>query len=530
MKLSPGTLAKDGSGMWKIAEVKREGRRVLRSNYLVCFVACLVYAFIAGGTMSISATVDVNKYIMERVAVEMRGTPVAGALEGLIEGAERFKKSTSLGSDATKGRIGGAYQRLAASNGVHGLIANAINKDIANGKLAPSAVGLMSLLLSVLISLFIGGVVEIGRARIFLESRGSPDTRLIRLFFIYLTGGTRRVALIVFLRALFLILWAFTIVGFPIKYYSYRLVPYIVAENPGIKPKEAFALSIRLMRGHKMRMFLFDLSFIPLLLLSVLTFGLLSYAWLNPYYNSSKAMAYAAIRCGASDEVLSGAKVGTKAGAPGGAPGGMLSGELDLREFGYRRLPAKVRDVLSYVGAKPKYSYINMAFMFLFFSFVGWVFECSLWLIGEGLIVNRGTMYGPWIPIYGVGGIVIIALVNRFYKKPLACFFMIIAVCAPIEYAGAWILWQTRHLKYWDYSDYFLNLQGRICLEGMLNFAILGTLGIYIIAPVLDSLLNRIPIKTRKAICAALFTAFFIDAVCAGIWPRSGKGITNDVS
>jgi hypothetical protein len=255
------------------------------------------------------------------------------------------------------------------------------------------------------------------------------------------------------------------------------------------------------MRGNKMRMFLFDLSFIPWMLLSVVTFGVAGYAWLNPYYNASKAEVYASIR----------------------------GKELALREYEYRRLPEKIEGVLSHVGAKPQYSLINTLFMFLLFSFIGWVFECSLFLIEDGLLVNRGTMYGPWIPIYGVGGIVILAIVNRFYKKPLVCFFMIIAVCAPVEYIGAWLLWQTRHLKYWDYSSYFLNLQGRICLESMLNFAIMGTMGIYIIAPIFDSLLNRVPLKTRKTLCAVLYAAFFTDAACAGIWPHTGKGITNDL-
>jgi uncharacterized membrane protein len=170
---------------------------------------------------------------------------------------------------------------------------------------------------------------------------------------------------------------------------------------------------------------------------------------------------------------------------------------------------------------------VNLALIFLFFSFVGWVFEGALLLVTEGLLVNRGTMYGPWIPIYGVGGIVILLLVNRFSGKPLVCFFMIIAVCAPVEYAGAWLLWETRGLKYWDYSGYFLNIQGRICLESMLNFAVMGLIGIYVLAPVVDSLLNRIPLGTRRRVCAGLYAMFVCDFVFAEFFPRSGKGITS---
>jgi hypothetical protein len=488
--------------MWKIIAVKREGQRILRTNYLVCFVACLVLVFIIYGPTSISEAANANELILKQVAEQTRGTPMSGALNRFLGEVKKVKKSAGIGSDATKGKIGAAYRQIRIANGVSGLIVRTLNRDMTDGRLNPSAIELLIIALSALIYIFIGGALEIGLARVFLETRGSPDTRLSRLFFIFRIGKTKHVALIIFLRSLYLLLWTFTIIGLPIKYYAYRLVPYIIAENPGMGHREVFALSSKLMRGNKMRMFIFDLSFLPWMLFSVVTFGIAGYAWLNPYYNASKAGIYAAIR----------------------------GEEFSLREYEYRRLPEKFDDILSHVGAKPQYSRVNMLFMFLFFSFIGWVFECSLYLFDDDIIVNRGTMYGPWIPIYGIGGIVIIAVVNRFYKKPLVCFFMIIAVCAPVEYIGAWLLWHTRHLKYWDYSDYFLNLQGRICLESMLNFAVMGTLGIYIIAPIFDSLMNRIPLRTRTTLCAVLYAAFFTDAACAGIWPHTGKGITNDLS
>jgi hypothetical protein len=451
--------------------------------------------------MSVSENAQLSENVVKYAAKQMKGTPAAGALDNIVSGAEKFKSATSLGSDATEGNIGPTYKRIAAAGGVHELFITAVNKNMTDGRIGATALQLLSLILAALIYIFIGGILQVGLARLLLEERGAPGTRLSRIFFIYRIGGTRRVAFIVFLRALYLILWTFTIVGLPIKYYSYRLVPYLVAENPDISHKEVFARSSALMKGNKLKMFLFDLSFIPWLLLSIITFGIAKYVWLDPYYNASKAEIYARIRGEA----------------------------LDLSECAYNRLPEKLEGVLSHVGAKPQYSLINTALMFLLFSFIGWIYECTLWLVEDGILVNRGTMYGPWIPIYGVGGLVIITIVNRFYKKPIVCFFMIIVVCAPIEYIGAWVLWQTRHLKYWDYSGYFLNLQGRICLESMLNFAILGIMSIYIIAPMVDALLNRVSMRTRRTVCFILYAAFAADAVCAHLYPRSGKGITNDL-
>ena len=61
---------------------------------------------------------------------------------------------------------------------------------------------------------------------------------------------------------LFHVLWSLTIIGGFIKYYSYYLVPFIVAENPGIKGCEAITLSRKMMNGHKWEAFVFDLSYI----------------------------------------------------------------------------------------------------------------------------------------------------------------------------------------------------------------------------------------------------------------------------
>ncbi|MDR1495358.1 MAG: DUF975 family protein, partial [Clostridiales Family XIII bacterium] len=396
--------------MWNIGAVKREGRRSLGRNYFVCFIASLVLLFVVNGPLSISETVNMNLSVLKSVAAQMQGSVTTDALNRFVAGAEKFKKSTSLGMDAKKGTISSAYRKLASANGVHGLIAAAVDRHIARGKLDSNAILLVSLLALLLIYVFVGGIIEVGLARVFLESRTTPDTRVNRLFFIYGVGRTRGVALIILMRTAFLILWAFTIVGFPIKYYSYRFVPYILAENPDVGRKEVFALSSRLTRGHRMRMFLFDLSFVPWKLLSIATLGILDYVWVNPYYNAAKAEIYASVR----------------------------GGDLSLCEIRYRRLPERFTGILSHIGAKPQYSFINLSLMFLLFSFMGWVFECSLWIIEQGILVNRGTMYGPWIPIYGIGGLVIITVVNRFYRKPLVCFFMVIAVCAPIEYAGGW--------------------------------------------------------------------------------------------
>ncbi len=77
-----------------------------------------------------------------------------------------------------------------------------------------------------------------------------------------------------------------------IKSYEYRLVPYILAENPSMKGSEARAISSRAMQGNKMNVFLLDLSFIGWLFVTVITFGIAGIFYVTPYIMSTNAAMY----------------------------------------------------------------------------------------------------------------------------------------------------------------------------------------------------------------------------------------------
>lgn len=106
-----------------------------------------------------------------------------------------------------------------------------------------------------------------------------------------------RVVNTMFFRDLFLILWSllFIIPGI-IKSYSYRMVPYILAEHPEMSGTEVITMSRQMMNGHKWRTFVFDLSFIPWLLLSGLTLGVVGIFYVEPYRNAADAELYQAIK------------------------------------------------------------------------------------------------------------------------------------------------------------------------------------------------------------------------------------------
>ena len=96
---------------------------------------------------------------------------------------------------------------------------------------------------------------------------------------------------------LFSFLWSllFFIPGI-IKGFSYAMAPYILADCPNVKAKDALKLSMRIMKGHKWELFVFELSFLGWGILSALTFGILEIFYVGPYMQSSYATYYLEVR------------------------------------------------------------------------------------------------------------------------------------------------------------------------------------------------------------------------------------------
>ena len=108
-------------------------------------------------------------------------------------------------------------------------------------------------------------------------------------------------------------------------------------------------------------------------------------------------------------------------------------------------------------------------------------------------------------------------------------FIAIIILCGILEYLTSWVLEITHDgAKWWDYTGYYLNLNGRICAEGLLVFGIGGMAFVYVLAPVVDNFIEQIRLKILMPVCAVLVVIFSVDAVYSGIHPNTGVGVTED--
>ncbi len=100
------------------------------------------------------------------------------------------------------------------------------------------------------------------------------------------------------------------------------------------------------------------------------------------------------------------------------------------------------------------------------------------------------------------------------------------AACGALEYFTSWILEVLFDAKWWDYTGYFLNINGRICLEGLFVFGLAGVAFTYVFAPMLDNLYAHLKDSYRKPLCTILLILIAADAGWSAFHPNTGAGIT----
>jgi len=99
-------------------------------------------------------------------------------------------------------------------------------------------------------------------------------------------------------------------------------------------------------------------------------------------------------------------------------------------------------------------------------------------------------------------------------------------LCGVIEYFTSFVIEFFNNMSYWDYHNMQLNLNGRVCMAGLLAFDIGGFLGIFIVGPLIKNLMRRLGPKKAKIVCSVLVALFVIDMICCSVFgPNAGEGI-----
>ena len=172
------------------------------------------------------------------------------------------------------------------------------------------------------------------------------------------------------------------------------------------------------------------------------------------------------------------------------------------------------------------YGFTSYILFFFTFSIMGWIWEVGLHVVQTGDFVKRGVLYGPWLPIYGTGGVLVLLLLRKTFRSPIITFFLTMVISSVMEYFTSWVLETNTGVRWWDYSGYFMNINGRICLQGAVVFGIGGCLIVYIFAPGLEMLYKKINANIKFTICVVLITLIVADQMYSINYPNMGEGVT----
>ncbi len=167
----------------------------------------------------------------------------------------------------------------------------------------------------------------------------------------------------------------------------------------------------------------------------------------------------------------------------------------------------------------------RMIFIFFIFSFIGWCWELSLYIFKKNKVINRGFLHGPILPIYGFGILLIWLLFKSIKLNLIIRFLLISLVCAITEYLTSYFLEKIFHKTWWDYKDCKFNLNGRICLQGILFFSIGALLALDFIIPFAMKAFNYL-VEYVSYINAFLIILLIIDVCYSLKKPNTGKNIS----
>lgn len=160
-----------------------------------------------------------------------------------------------------------------------------------------------------------------------------------------------------------------------------------------------------------------------------------------------------------------------------------------------------------------EYSIATYFLYFIIISICGWIMEITLQLIQKHKFADRGFLIGPYCPIYGCGGLLITLCLTGLEEHPVALFSMAILICGILEYLTSYIMEKLFHARWWDYSENKYNINGRVCLETIIPFGILGLILIYFVNPLIFDNLIKVPENILNVVAIAIAVLLVTDNI-----------------
>lgn len=158
---------------------------------------------------------------------------------------------------------------------------------------------------------------------------------------------------------------------------------------------------------------------------------------------------------------------------------------------------------------------------FMLYSFIGWLYESTICSIPKHhKMINRGYLLGPYCPIYGFGAVLNVILLKNV-ERGLVIFVLAMVTSSIVEYVTSYVMEKLFHARWWDYSHYPLNVQGRICLYGGIIFGGANVLLIKVVHPYVIKLTGAISPNVIQIVSIILLLLILLDTVFTTIHIQS---------
>ena len=284
---------------WKRKEIKEKGKNTFKANFWKCVATALILAIVGGGSA--------GAFGGGGNAVSHRDEDGKTHMINVVDADWNFDLDTDMVLDTgnddqaeAEADVAEAQDEIEADREepeameipTEAMIAFAVVMAVAS---------LFILAIALAVDAFIANPLELGCKRFFRRNLDEPAA-MSNIAFAF-DSNYKNICKTMFLRDVYIVLWSllFVIPGI-IKSYEYKMIPYLLSENPEMTTEQAFAESKKLMTGNKWKAFVLDLSFILWDIASAATCGLLGLFWVAPYKASTQAALYEAIKYGTTTD------------------------------------------------------------------------------------------------------------------------------------------------------------------------------------------------------------------------------------
>ncbi len=156
-------------------------------------------------------------------------------------------------------------------------------------------------------------------------------------------------------------------------------------------------------------------------------------------------------------------------------------------------------------------------YVFILYCFIGWIYESTLVSIQKKSFVNRGFLTGPVIPIYGCGALLFYLIFWEHKDQLVLVYFGSVFLATLLEYLTSLVMELLFHTRWWDYSKYKLNLNGRVSLAVSLFWGALSLLMLHVFQPGVDFIIRQIPKHVGEVLGYILIPVLVMDITTSAI-------------